>query len=240
VTIAQVASQSGGVTTDSSDSVSRAYGSNVTAGNLVYVVCIKYVASGTPADFVAGDCTKSSGTATLGTIALDKQFRSTIFAVGIWSAIVSGSGSCTMQVSKNATEATNGDYWALGTDELSATTGWNSSRVEDSQTGTGTSTTQTTADLTTASGGAFVGGTTLDTGNNETTYAADGAFTQIYREPDGTAHAVGLSEIRISASGLTDAVSTTTSGSVIYHAAGVVYKEVSPGGGDVLASQILL
>lgn len=228
MSISQVASQAGGATVDASATASRAFPSNVTSGNLVYIGCSTYNGNGATT-FTAGSCTKSAGTATLGTISLDKQISDagTNITAAIWSAVVTGSGSLTLQIA--GTDANN--YYAIGSDELSATNGWDGSRVETTNSGTGNATTQTTGNMTSAGGAAFVGVTALGTGINETSYTKAAAYTQIYKETDGVNHQPGLIEIHIVSSGTTEAATTTLTGAKPYAAVGAVYKEVAGGGG---------
>lgn len=229
MTIAQVASQAGGTTTDVSATVSRAYPGNVTAGNIVVAIAGKYDVLS--AAFAGGDIAKSAGAATLGAFALhatDKNTLDTPHNVAVWSAIVTGSGSLTLTVTGTAAS-----YWWLATDELSATGGWDASRAEatadTNPTGGAVSTPQISDNMTSAAGAVFVGGVEISTGANLTDLTEDAAFTRIYREPDGGSHVVGIAMLRIVTTGTTDRIESTTtvSGNVDFIAAGVVLKEVA-------------
>jgi hypothetical protein len=218
VTISQVASQADGVTQDAAAGVTRAFPGNVTAGNLVYVGCAKY---DTGVSFTAGNCTKSAGTATIGTPTLDVVVQVGNIAFGVWSAIVTGTGSLTLQIASTA-----GTYFALGSDELASTVGWDAARAEASNTGSGNSVTQITGNITSAGAAAFVGGVALDASANVADFTEQAAFTRIYLETDASLHEPGLTMLRIVASGTTDAIeSSTSSGARTYVAAGVAYKE---------------
>lgn len=218
---------------DASSAATRAFGSNVTAGNLIVVMAGK----DTGAAFVAGDCTKSAGTATLGTIALDAQFRfdlggSAFHSVGIWSAIVTGSGSCTMRVAGAA-----GNYWHISTSEWNSDVGWDASRVEQAPTGQGDATndigTATTGNGTSAGKALFMAVMCSD-GSGVETITPDAAFTQIFEQEDASAHLMGNHQYRIVASGTTDAGDWTLSGAGGNNgvlAQLVIYKETAGGGG---------
>jgi hypothetical protein len=238
MSITRVASQGGGVTNNNAATVSRAYPGNVTSGNIVIVACGKYDPGSTV--FLAGAVAKSAGTATLGAFALhaqDQNSGDTPHNVGVWSAIVTGTGSLTLTVT-----GSSGSYWVLATDELTATTGFDASRAEatanTNPNGGATSTTQISDDMTSAANAAFFGMVELSTGVNVTDLTEDAAFTRVYRETDGTSGTVGTGMIRIVSSGTTDRIESTTSssGAQLFIAVGVVLKEIGGGGGSVLGS----
>jgi len=230
MTITAIGGQAGGVSTDSSASTSRAFGSNVTAGTLIVVVAGKDSGSA----FVAGDCTKSAGTATIGAISLDTELRFDIGAgefisIGIWSCLVTGAGSCTMQVAGAA-----GTFWGLATDEYSTDVGWDVSRVENTNS-TGNATddaaSATSGNATSAGAALFMGGVDLN-GSGAITLTPDGAFTQIFEQEDGSLHSMFSAIRRIVSTGTTDsadwAITAAHRGSA---AALVAYKEIGGGSG---------
>lgn len=225
MTITRVAAQAGGATVDLSTTASRAFPSNVTAGNLVWIAAGKYDPN-SPSTFVVGDCTKSAGTATIGAITLDCVLNVGSIAVGIWSALVTGSGSLTLQVSNAATV-----YSAIGSDEWASSIGWDASRREDFKTGSGTATTQATASMTSAGAAGFVGVTCLDASGNISDYSQTGAYTRVYLETDGSVHEPGCIFSALVGTGTSQVASTSNSlnGSQLYVAAGVVYKEATGG-----------
>lgn len=238
MTITAVGSQEGGVTQDSASAVSRAFGSNVAAGNLIVVLCFKDIGGSA---FVAGDCTKSAGTATVGTITLDKELRfdlgggSDQVAVGAWSCLVTGAGSCTMQVSSAA-----GTYFGLGTGEYNATLGWDASRLEATNTGSSATDNWTAGDTGngTSAGGALFMGVLASNGSSSKVLTPDASFTQIFEQEDASLHIVGSTQRRIVSSGTTDAANWTLeagSGWRGYAAALAVYKEVAPAAGIPIA-----
>lgn len=229
MTIAAVGGQLGGQVADSATSVSRAFGSNVSAGSLIIVVCEKFANSQDV--FVAGDCTKSAGTATLDTITLDKEVSvqadtSQWVHTGIWSALVTGAGSCTMQVAG----AVTGSYLHIATGEFTGS--FDGSRLETSNSNSTTSDSTTSAGTgngTSAGAAMFVAGVAINTGSN-IAVTEDAAFSLIAEEQDGTAHVVGSAIYRIVTSGTTDEGSWTIgSANTGWCAALAVYKEAAGG-----------
>lgn len=104
--------QNNGNYVDGGTSVSVAFDTDITNGNLLVTVVGKATdGSGTEDPFVAGDLTQSAGAATLGTIALDfgdaiVLFGDLALASALLSAPITGSGSCTMQIANAATGST--------------------------------------------------------------------------------------------------------------------------------------
>jgi hypothetical protein len=222
MTITAVSGQQGGTVTDNNATgTAGAYAGNVTAGNLVIISASMFETSA--AAFVAGDCTKASGTATLGTISLDKQITGTNIAAGIWSAIVTGTGSLTMQVG-----GASGDYWVVSHAEFASTLGWDSSRVHDSKTGSGNSTTHLTASMSSTGAAIFYGQSALE-GVGEDPTAPQSGYTLIFEEENGGLHQVGSSEYKIVSSSNSDTTGDNGTGALPFVVAGVVYQEVGGG-----------
>lgn len=213
--------QSRGNYADNATSISLAFTGNVTAGNLLIIMADKYSPSNDA--FAAADCTKSAGTATIGTITLDVSQNvnasgSDYMANGIWSVPVTGSGSCTIQVAGGVA----GSYWIIGIVEVSgADTG--ASRLEDSSTGTANSSAVSSGDGTSAGGAIFVGIHGVYTGSTRT-ITPDAAFSAIYEQED-VAHNIGAAEYRIVTTGTTDSASWSLDSGHLWMAAVVVYKE---------------
>lgn len=241
MTISAVGAQAGGTTTDSASATTRAFPSNVTAGNMIVVVACKDAAGSA---FVAGDCTKSAGTATIGTISLDKELRIDLggasgdeVAVGIWSCLVTGSGSCTMRVG-----GASGTYWVLGTMEFSSDVGFDASRLEASSSGSSTTDNVLAASSGngTSAGKAVFVGVMVSNGSATVTITPDAAFTQVYEEQNGSLHLMGSVIRQIVAAGTTDAAewTLTESGQRGYAAALAVYKEVGAAGDTLMAQGI--
>lgn len=215
---AQTLVQSAEGLADSATSVALAYGSNVTAGNRLIVIVSRFTVATTD-PFVAGDLTKTAGTATIGTVALDAEDTNSTDAsnqvnVGIFSVAVTGTGSLTLGVAGNT-----GNYWWINVTEWS---GLADAAAEDSAVATGTSTAASSGDATTAGAGLFIAAVASNA-PEAVTLTKDAAFTDLHEEEDGSAHAVGASAYRIVASGTTDAGTFTLGASHEWAAAIAAY-----------------
>lgn len=229
MTIAAVGTQEGGAAVDSSATASRAFGSNVAVGNLIVVSVDRFIAAGATDPFVAGDCIQSAGTATLDAITLDVQFTQDAGAAefiqsAVWSCVVTGAGSCTMQVSGAA-----GDFWTIASGEYSGSA-WDSTRVETTKSAgsaTDNATPGSTGSATSAGGALFYGVIALATSGAET-ITHDGTYALLFEEENGALHEVGSHIRRIVSSGTTiDANWTLSANHRGYAAALAVYKEVA-------------
>jgi hypothetical protein len=234
--VAIVRVQQGGVTADNATSVARAYGSNVTADNLLIAVAFKY--SPTTDAFAAGDLTKTAGTATIGTPTLDasinfNHFEGNFLAVGIWSVPVTGTGSCTL----TAGGGLAGSYWGFGTAERSGLD-ISATRVAATNTGTGATGAPATGNASSTANALFVGGLASNASTN-TAHTQDAAFSLIFESEDGTAHMTGSSIDQISVGALTDAASWTAPTTVQWAAAVAVYKEAGTGGATTILRQMM-
>lgn len=232
MTITAVGTQ-GGITTDTTfalTAITRAFGSNVAAGNLVVIACARE--SDSSQVWTAANCTKSAGTATIGAVTLDRQTGINVegtdyLHVGFWSAIVTGAGSLTMSVA-NATGTYRG--LTLMTDELNSTLGWDAGRAETGNQGgtsTNSQTTATTGNGTSAGASAFYGAFSDHSAANSA-IGQDAAFTVVGEAEDG-ANILRASFIReIVSAGTTDSadwtMAATNNGWV---AALQVYKEAA-------------
>lgn len=232
MTIAAVGGQAGKTTdpTFALTSLSRAFGSNVSTGSLITVIGFKETDASTV--WSAGDCTKLSGTATIGSVSLDKALTVNVeggdyVSVGIWSALVTSSGSLTMQIA-----ASGGSYRGLTiiTDEYTGT--FDASRLETSASSSTTSDSQTTAstgNATSAGGALFVGGF-CDYSANNTAIGQDAAFTVIAEEENGASFLRGSAIRRIVTTGTTDSADWTMDSSNFgWVACLAVYKEAGGG-----------
>jgi len=224
MTITRASGQQVGNFADNATSVSKAYTNNVVAGNLLIIGAIKFSPSNDV--FVAEDCTKSAGTATVGTISLHAQTSlndgGDYLNIAIWSAIVTGSGSCTMQVGG----AVAGTYLSMALDELVSTLGWDSSRLEASNTATGTTGAPTTSNVASAGSANFVGVLTTNA-FLDITVTEDGAFTLIYEDQNGSLRPIISFIERIVSTGTTDAASWTAPTTYKWLAGVAVFKEVA-------------
>lgn len=226
--IVAVSGQAAG-TENASDatSLSRAFTGNVTAGNLVVIKAAKYNST-TSVTFTSGNCTQSAGTATLGAISLDVQtgLASTpasndYIHVGIWSAIVTGSGSLTMNVASSSSS-----FWVVSVNEFEGN--WDASRLEDTSTG-GTATDGVTAASTgtaTSAGAALFTAMLGPNQSSNSTITPDASYVQEYEQEDGATYMCGSALHRIVSSGTTDSCDwTITAGNSGYVTALAVYKE---------------
>src|SRR6476620_11075225 len=133
--MAFTAMQATGATSDAT-SVTKAFASNVAVGNLIIGIGMKFTPS--TDDFIGSDCTQSAGTATLSGFALDKVINRTngsaFVVTGIYSALVTGAGSLTVQMGGGIT----GAQVDIGIAEFHSDTATNFT-VEASATGAGAS-----------------------------------------------------------------------------------------------------
>lgn len=221
-----------GVTAQSASNISKAFTVNVTAGNLIVVGCVRFDAGSNTA-FVAGDCTKSAGTATIGTIALDRQANvgtSSAVQAGVWSVPVTGSGSLTIQVAGNAAS-----YFVLAVGEYSGLD-VSSSRVDGTPSGNTslTPTSPATSGNITSTGDAlFFAVVAIDSDNVNTASVVGNSFTVLAQAVNGSATVPGEVDRRIVTGAATTQGSwtwTTASGRG-WAAVVVAYKTAAGGGG---------
>jgi len=220
---AQVAGASGSTTVD------VVFPGNVTSGNLVVFTAVSW-RDDTNDPFLAGDATlKSGSTATLGTITLDKggtyNYQDTYWlAVAIWSAPVTGTGSCTITV---AGVPAGGSITAVVREYSGTDVG--ASRLEDSDYGTGDGTVPATPSVTSAGEALFFGAVSTSASGAQThTPGAD--YTEVYEEENGSLYATGSVEDRIVISGTTDTADWIAPDTLAWAAAVAVYKVASDGG----------
>jgi hypothetical protein len=189
VAISKAQSPTGAI--DNGDSsVSLAFGSNVTSGNLV-VVCVSAIYNGAPS-MTAADMSKS-GTATLGTWVLDKA--NSVLATYYWggailSVPVTGTGSLTCIF----TPASGFAYQSIAIAEYSGTdvTG---SRVDTTATGTGTTTSNVkTATFTTSGATLIVGGLANDPNVSSDTITKGANYTLVTSVPNAGGVEIGMEQ----------------------------------------------
>ena len=218
ITVVQV----GGTPSGPGTSGARTFASDVTAGNLLIVVAHAQKQSLDP--FVVGDISLSGGTATVGAWSMDIQRQlstSNNPDVAIFSTIVTGTGSATVTVGGAPADT----YFNIAAGEFASSTGWDSSRLEASNSGTGTSTTPASGDATSAAGALFIGGFSGGLISN-VTITEDGAFTLIDEEEAGATYLPASAIYQIAGGGTTDAADWTVSSSTSWAAAIAVYKGV--------------
>lgn len=216
-----------GNTTDGGTTVSYTFGSNVTAGNLIVVGYGGY--RGTTNDPpVVGDISKSAGTATVGAFSMDGvcnyNHEGTNYIGGaLYSAIVTGSGSCTIQIAG----APAGSYVWTGVTELNASNGWDASRVEMANNNQSGASGGPDAGSLTSVGGAYMAAVCATNTSSNTAHTEDAAWTLVYEVEDGSVHGTGAFIRRIVTVGTTDNGNWTAPTTVQWTACGAVYKEAA-------------
>lgn len=222
--------QESGIRFDAATNFSRAFGANVQVGSLIVVAV--WSSSATP--FVLANCTKIAGTATIAGLQFDEENDFDVGAAeianaGIWSAIVTGAGSLTMQVATPA-----GTYGGIGIVEAGGS--WDATRREDHQVGQTApddTTAIDTAPLTSAGAGLFVGAVAVMGSEAGVIFTPNSPFINIVSETDNTAHQAGAIARNLYVAGTTDTVGWTIPGGVAnrgWTAVGVVYREAGGGG----------
>ena len=198
-----VSGQAGGVSAASAAAVARAFPSNVVAGSLIAVIGFRYEPASDA--YVAGDCTKSAGTATISTPILHvsenrEQPGHGWAQVGIWTALVTAGGSLTMQVAGGTT----GGYPGIATHEFTGS--FDATRQEataSNWTATNNVNPAHSNDATSAGHALFLGGLALNTVSPQT-ITPEAAFTQIYENEAGNTSQAGSAIFRIVSGGTTD------------------------------------
>lgn len=209
--ISAVTGQQTGNAQGNATSTSKAFPGNVTVGNRISVQA-QFFSGSTVHTPVAADCTKSAGTATIGTVTLDIhrefQYNGTSWIyVAIWSCLVTGSGSCTMQIANFPA----GSDMNICISEFTSTIGRISPSATLTNSNTGTSTAVDSGNVTTAtsvSSSLIIGCGVNTSGTIPATWTEDAAFTKIFSNLSG-ATVVGGSEYRIVTVATTDSASWT-------------------------------
>jgi len=227
MTIAAVGGQAGGAT-GSGASISRAFPSNVSAGSLVVIVGWRYDPASNA--YLAADCSKTAGTATIGTISLDASFNLNDLdgswgQVGIWTCLVTGAGSLTLQIAGG--DATGAP--SIATHEF--TGNWDSTRFGPSSsnsTATNDTTNANSGNATSTGAALFIGGLSVANTGNTVTVTPDAAFTTIYEFEAGATSQPGSGIYQIVSGATTDraewTIGTPNTGwcSVV-----AIYKEIA-------------
>jgi hypothetical protein len=211
---------------DNGATASQAFGSNVTAGSLIIVTAHKWAGAGGSDPFIAADCSKASGTATIETVALDLNRNQTLnsqpYHTAVFSALVTGTGSLTMQVA-----GSSDSYLMITMGEFSGS--WDSSRLETSA-GTGDDTdnptSASTGDATSAGAALFIGNLGLDGSGTITIGVTGTGWNEIAESQEASSHITGSASYKIQSSGATDAATWSLSGTINgFNAIVVVFKE---------------
>ena len=196
---------------------------NVAAGSLL-TLAVSYSTATTDDPPVVGDLTKTSGTATIGTVSMDLVATRVVASVyylhcAIYSVLVTGAGSLTLTFNGG----TAGSIW-VGADEYTGS--WDSSRLEDAVSGTGTSNAPSSGNRTSAGAGLFLGILAMGTGALAG-ITPDAAFTQIGEQEGSATQVQGSAISRIVSSGTTDAASWALDVSPDWLAGVAVYREAA-------------
>lgn len=229
------AAQNVGAFADGATTAGVTLPNNVVVGRMVVVTCAVWDNGGAFGPFVAGNCTKTGGSSTIGAISLDvEEQRNTggafDLSVGIWSCLVTGAGNLSFTV---GTFPAGSFAWCAAT-EVAADNGWDASRLEDTSVGAGNSTTPDTGDGSSADDALFFGAFVGNWSTNSS-ITPDGAFTTLFESEDGTAHQPGSAIYRVVTSATTDSASWTDAASEHWAAALAVYKEQAAAGAGGLA-----
>jgi hypothetical protein len=211
-------------------SITKAYASDVTAGNILVIAVFRL--SEYEDSWAVGDISKSAGTATLGTFQLDESqtFQTGGFYyrdTAIFSAKVTGTGSCTIAVTGGSGSPLDYGICLFEFSGVDQTT-WK----EDSDIGNGTSTAPLTATVTSAAGAVFVGVASIYS-VHDLTITPDANFSTGFEYETGTTqNGCGSAIYRIVTSGTTDAAEWSISLEKSWSACVAVYKEAAPEGGE--------
>ena len=225
MTITLVTGQAAGANADDATSIARAFPGNITSGNRIVIGVARFTPGNDPP--VVGDISQSAGTATVGAFTLDRVHNylydtGVYLAVALFSAPVTGTGSCTITVAGGPA----GCYWNIGIAEFHSDNG--SIAVGNVNSGQGNSAAADSGNVTSIGGAVFVGAMGLASAG-AITITPDGTFSQIYEEQDGALHMTGSFIYRIVSSGTTDSASWTVTSN--HWAASVVeYDEPAAGG----------
>lgn len=212
-------------------------GATLPLGALVVVGGAKYTEANDP--FIAGDCTKSAGTAAISTVTLDRSDGTDMGTnqygfSAIWSFRITTAGTLTIQV---AGDAGSNSYMVIGAECFTTNQSWNDSRQEanNGATNTGNSISSMSTGNATSAGAALFFGSLALFDQVTTSITGDASFfaTPIY-EQENVAHQCGSFIYRIVSSGTTDAADwtfNTTDGNSANGAAASlqVFKEAATG-----------
>lgn len=227
-----VSGQNGGASAAAS-SDTYAFGSNVTSGNTVIIAGGQTEAASDA--WVAGDCTKSAGTATIGTPVLlasnNVNFQASIYArTALWLVPITGSGSLTMQISNGSSP-----FWTLiAGHEFTET----DSTAEDSA-AAGTATDNTNADTgnATSAGNALFAAVVLTTDETDPTVTPDGSYTEAHEESSGGGPVLNFM-YRLVTTGTTDSGSWTIGNNKGWSCSLAVIAEDAAGGGGRIMGRL--
>lgn len=239
MTISRVGTQAGAFPpVDGATTASRAFPSDVTVGNVVYFAA---AASDSSHTFVAGDCTKSAGTATIGTVELLGQVNQDtgdgfFIPSAVWAAKVTGTGSLTLQ----AGGLTSGAFWIGGSGEYNSDVGWPATLAgtpSSNGTATDSSTPATTGNATSTGAAVFVAVMGVGAPAAITIGAPGNSFSAVMEEEDGAAHMCGAIADRVVTTGTVTGGSWTLSSGTAWQGwaavVGVINESAAAASADV-------
>ena len=217
--IARVSGQNYGEAYGNSTDITIAFPGDVTVGSLITIGTSAFSTDSSPS-WIDADCTKSAGTATIGTCTVDAQgindLSGSYYLAGVFSALVTGSGSLTMQIHEPA----DNTYWFAAINEYSGS--WDASRVEDTSTNTGSSASSAVTGTASSVGAALFVAQLMAC---PTTITAEAAFSLIAEEESCSGQMSGSGIDQIVGGATTDEGEWSFTGTDDYAAALVVYKE---------------
>jgi hypothetical protein len=200
--------------------------SNVAVDDLVVVLVTKYSPSADA--FLAADCTKAAGTATIGAVSLarnENRATGNLIYGGIWYATVTGAGSLTMQVGGGV----GGSAFLAEVIVFRSTLGAMSS---DQATGNNNSTgAPDSGNLTMGGDGIRVAALATDTSAiTAHTLDATNGWTLLEEEEDGGSHMTGACAYALNiASGATDSAAWSAPSGGPWALAYATFKEAAAG-----------
>jgi hypothetical protein len=208
-------------------------GEDVTSGNHVVVGCATWWgAAGGP--YASTDLTKTAGTSTVGTVTLDSQYRTgadPFKEATVFSVPITGSGTLTLTVANAGIDGAT--CVAQEYSGMDSTT-----RVQDQNTGTGTSTTPATGTVA-GTGEVLFFGAHINASAVDAAITAGADFDGVGEQENGASWTSGAFEERIVTTDTTDAADWTLASSVQWAAAMGVYQDTT-GGGPTCAQSIAL
>jgi hypothetical protein len=172
--------------------------------------------------WLAGNCTKSSGTATIETPSLARQQpnASGPCAVAVWTAKVTATGTVTMQI----TGAGSTQYY-MAVDAFSGNFDTGANRTEATNSSTGSSTAESSGSATSVGAALFLGGF-AEFLNGSTTHTAGGTYTLSNEEGNGASFMTGALEFSIVSTGTSKVADATIANSAQWTAVVAVLKEI--------------
>lgn len=218
---------------NAASSAASTFSADVTAGNTLIVTAMKHEsADSTP--FALAHLSKTAGTATLGTIALDVQKVGTGVAglgskranAAIYRIPVTGSGSLTLTITASANSyilLEPVEYSGLAASPLEGT----STNENEGASGPGSAVSPiTSGNVTTAGAGLMVGVTSSECNVNTTFGTLNNSFSQVYKNETTTDNNGAVAD-RIVGSGTTSGLSWDQSASNAWVAVAASYAAAS-------------